>query len=211
MRMIGELHHQVYQGAPVSRNSLPRGLLRGWMFIAVTAVLPLCVLDLEAQTPKPTEYEVKAAYLYNFGRFVEWPSRAGAPQAHSFDICLVGQDRFGAALKNILADETIAGKSVAVKRLQTAQDATTCEILFISASEENQLKHILTVLNGSSVLTVSDMPEFSRRGGMVQFIVDGSRVRFEINLASAEHAGLTLSSELLKLAVNVRKSPALGD
>ena len=100
---------------------------------------------------------------------------------------------------------------MAVKRLQTAQDATTCEILFISASQESQLKHILTVLNGSSVLTVSDMPEFSRRGGMVQFIVDGSRVRFEINLASAERAGLTLSSELLKLAVNVRKSPALED
>ncbi len=67
------------------------------------------------------------------------------------------------------------------------------------------------MLNGSSVLTVSDMPQFSRQGGMVQFILDGSRVRFEINLASAERAGLTLSSELLKLAVNVRKSSALGD
>jgi hypothetical protein len=209
--MIEELRHQVYQSAPASRNSLPRGLLRGSVFIALTILLALHVLDLEAQTSKPTEYEVKAAYLYNFGRFVEWPSRPGAPQTQSFDICLVGQDRFGAALNNTLADETIAGKSVAVKRLQTPQDATTCQILFISASEEYQLKHILTVLNGSSVLTVSDMPEFSRRGGMVQFIVDGSRVRFEINLASAERVGLTLSSELLKLAVNVRKSPALGD
>jgi len=169
------------------------------------------IREIQAQSSKPTEYEVKAAYLYNFGRFVEWPPRTGVAQARSFNICVVGQDHFGAALNNTLADETIAGKSVAIKRIQAAQEATNCQILFISASEENQLKQILTVLNGSSVLTVSDMPQFSRQGGMVQFILDGSRVRFEINLASAERAGLTLSSELLKLAVNVRKSSALGD
>ncbi len=169
------------------------------------------VRDAEAQSPKPTEYEVKAAYLYNFGRFVEWPPRTGMPQARSFNICVVGQDHFGAALNKTLADETIAGKSVAVKRIQAAQEATNCQILFISASEENQLKQILTVLKGSSVLTVSDMPQFSRQGGMVQFILDGSRVRFEINLASAERAGLTLSLELLRLAVNVRNNSAWGD
>jgi len=169
------------------------------------------VRHAQAQSPKPTEYEVKAAYLYNFGRFVEWPSRADAPHTRSFNICVVGQDHFGAALNNTLADETIAGKSVAVKRIQTAQDATSCRVLFISASEENQLKQILAGLNGSSVLTVSDMPQFSRRGGMVQFILDGSRVRFEINLASAQRAGLTFSSELLKLAVNVRNNSAWGD
>jgi len=169
------------------------------------------VRDAGAQSSKPTEYEVKAAYLYNFGRFVEWPSRTSMPQAPSFNICVVGQDHFGAALNNTLADETIAGKTVAVKRIQAAQEATNCQILFISGSEENQLKQILTVLKGSSVLTVSDMPQFSRQGGMVQFILDGSRVRFEINLASAERAGLILSSELLKLAVNVRNNSAWGD
>jgi hypothetical protein len=168
------------------------------------------VRNLQAANSKPTEYEVKAAYLYNFGRFVKWPSRTGAPQSNSFNICVVGQDHFGAALNN-LADETIAGESVAVKRLQTSKDATNCRILYISASEDSQLEQILTVLEGSSVLTVSDMPQFSQRGGMVQFVFDGSRVRFEINLASADHAGLTLSSELLKLAVNVRKSSPSGD
>ena len=133
------------------------------------------------------------------------------PQIRSFNICVVGQDHFGAALNNTLADETIAGKKVAVKRIQMPQEAENCQILFISGSEENQLKQILTVLKGSSVLTVSDMPQFSRQGGMVQFILDGSRVRFEINLASAQRAGLTFSSELLKLAVNVRNNSAWGD
>lgn len=179
--------------------------------MAVVTILALHdVRSLQASNSKPTEYEVKAAYLYNFGRFVEWPSRTGTPQPNSFSICVVGQDHFGAALNN-LGDETIAGKSVVVKRLQTSKDAMNCRILYISASEENQLKPTLAALEGSSVLTVSDMPQFSQRGGMIQFILDGSRVRFEINLASAEHAGLTLSSELLKLAVNVRRSHASED
>jgi len=194
--------------APNSR----RQFLHAFVFVALTAGYALHdVRDAQAQSSKPTEYEVKAAYLYNFGRFVEWPSRTGMAQLHSFNICVVGQDHFGAALSNTLADETIAGKTVAIKRIQGAQEATNCQILFISTSEESQLKQILTVLKGSSVLTVSDMPQFSRQGGMVQFVLDGSRVRFEINLASAERAGLTLSSELLKLAVNVRKNSALGD
>jgi len=205
---IRELHHKEAlnsaRPAPHSRLSLLRGLM------ALITVLALHgVRSIEAESSKPNEYEVKAAYLYNFGRFVKWPSRNGAPQPESFNICVVGQDHFGAALNN-LADETIAGKSVVVTRLQTSKDATNCRILYISASEENQLKQILRALEGSSVLTVSDMPQFSQRGGMVQFVLDGSRVRFEINLASADHAGLTLSSELLKLAVNVRKSLA-GD
>ena len=176
----------------------------------MAAILFLSVPGLQAQRAKPSEYEVEAAYLYNFGRFVGWPSHSGA-QDDSFNICVFGQDGFGAILNNTLTDETIAGKSVVVKRIPGARDAANCRILFISASEESQLKKILDALAGSSVLTVSDIPEFSRRGGMVQFILDGSRVRFEINLASAERAGLTLSSELLKLAVNVRKNPAAGD
>jgi hypothetical protein len=151
---------------------------------------------------------VKAAYLYNFGRFVEWP-RSVTP-TDSFNICVVGDDPFGTALNLTLSDEIIAGKKVLLKRVPTAGDAINCRILFISASEESQLRQILAALAGSSVLTVSDAPRFSRRGGMIQFVLDGSRVRFEINLASAERAGLTLSSELLKLAVNVRKSTVLG-
>ena len=210
--MLTKLHRKdAFDRERLAPNSR-RQFLHAFVFVALTAGYALHdVRHAQAQSSKPTEYEVKAAYLYNFGRFVEWPSRTGMAQLHSFNICVVGQDHFGAALSNTLADETIAGKSVAIKRIQGAQEATNCQILFISTSEESQLKQILTVLKGSSVLTVSDMPQFSRQGGMVQFVLDGSRVRFEINLASAERAGLTLSSELLKLAVNVRNNSALGD
>lgn len=86
-----------------------------------------------------------------------------------------------------------------------------CRILFISSSEESQLKQILVELEGTSVLTVSDLPQFSQRGGMVQFILDGKRVRFEVNLTPVEHAHLAMSSQLLKVAVNLRRSERLGD
>ncbi len=182
-----------------------------WLAAAAIAWVLTGVPSLRAQAKKPTDYEVKAAYLYNFGRFVEWPAKVTATKVDSFTICVLGQDPFGPALDAALAGETIAGKNVAVKRILSPQDAVNCRILFISSSEDNQLKLILAALNDTSVLTVSDLPQFSRRGGMVQFILDGNRVRFEVNLAPAEHAGLTLSSELLKLAVSVRRSAQFGD
>jgi hypothetical protein len=183
----------------LQRMPLPR-------ITAFTIAWVLGGASLWAQQPKPTEYQVKAAYLYNFGRFVEWPAKLAASNSHSFAICVLGQDPFGPTLNATLADETINGKSVVAKRIPSPDEAVNCRILFISSSEEGHLKQILAVLDRESVLTVSDLPQFSRRGGMVQFVLDEKRVRFEINLTPAEHAGLTLSSELLKLATNVRRS-----
>jgi hypothetical protein len=157
----------------------------------------------QGQNSKPTEYEVKATYLYKFGRFVEWPAKV---ESDSFSICVLGQDPFGPALNAIIANETIAGKSVVAKRIPAPQDAVNCRVLFIGSSENTRLKQILTTLRDASVLTVSDLPEFTQRGGMIQFISEGDRVRFEVNLATAERAGLTLSSEFLKVAINVRRN-----
>lgn len=162
------------------------------------------------QQGKPGEYQVKAAYLYNFGRFVEWPARMAEGNG-TFSICVLGQDPFGLALNSTLADETIHGKSVVAKRIPDLADAVNCRILFISASEADRLKQILTTLKDASVLTVSDLPQFSQSGGMVQFTTEGSRVRFEVNLDPAQRAGLVLSSELLKVAVNVKRGGAVGD
>ena len=97
------------------------------------------------------------------------------------------------------------------KRISKPQEADGCRIVFISSSEESHLKEVLAALDKTSVLTVSDIPGFSQRGGMIGFILDGDRVRFDVNLASAKEAGLTLSSELLKVATNVRKTSHSGD
>jgi hypothetical protein len=167
--------------------------------------------NLRAQQPKASEFEVKAAYLYNFGRFVQWSPAAASAKGSSFPICVFGQDPFGAILDTILSGESIDGKAVVAKRVSKAQDALDCRVLYISASEDSHLKEILAGLDKAGVLTVSDIPQFSQRGGMIQFVVVANKIRFEVNLTSAQDAGLTLSSDLLKVAVAVRRSQQSGD
>lgn len=182
--------------------------LSQFMALAVAWVL-VGTSCLHAQQ-SPTEYEVKAAYLYNFGKFVEWPAKVTAA-SEFFSICVLGEDPFGATFDATIASESINGKKVVVKRITKQQEAVSCRILFISSSEESRLKEILATLDRTSVLTVSDISQFTRRGGMIRFVMEANRVRFEVNLTIAEHAGLTLSSQLLKVATSVRKSSPAGD
>jgi hypothetical protein len=193
-------------------NCVSNRFLRVWQCpSAVIVILALMHIPiLQAQQPKVSEYQVKATYLYNFGRFVQWPPNATAAKGDSFSICVLGQDPFGPTLDSTLAGETLDGKPLAAKRISTPRDAGECRILFISSAEENHLKEILVALDELGILTVSDMPAFSRRGGMIQFVLEGDKVRFEINLAKAESARLTLSSELLKVATTVRRNARLG-
>ena len=199
------------QGKP--RRGSGIGQLRH--FVLLVAVPIVCALlgpsGLYAQNSKPKEYEVKAAYLYNFGKFVEWPAAVSAAEGDSFAICVLGQDPFGPALDATISSETIGGKRVVARRISKAQEALTCRVLFVSSSEDLRLKEILATVEKAPVLTVSDIPQFSRRGGMMQFIQEGSRIRFEVNLTPAQEAGLTLSSELLKVAVAVRRKNQPGD
>jgi YfiR/HmsC-like len=183
------------------------GLVITWTVLTWTLI---AAPWLHAQQSTPTENEVKSAYLYNFGKFVEWPAKATSG-GEFFPICALADDSFGSTLETIIAGESINGKKVLVKRVAKPQDAVSCRILFISSSEQNQLKELLAVLDNTSVLTVSDMPQFSRRGGMIQFVVEANKVRFEVNLTSAERAGLTLSSQLLKVAINVKRGAQSGD
>jgi uncharacterized protein DUF4154 len=198
------------QRAP--HNCVSNRYLRVWQRPAAVVVMLslLHIPVLQAQQPKVSEYQVKATYLYNFGRFVQWPPNATARKSDSFSICVLGQDPFGPSLDSTVAGETLDGKPLAAKRISTPRDAGECRILFISLTEENHLKEILMALDESGILTVSDMPAFSRRGGMIQFVLDGDKVRFEINLSSAETAKLTLSSELLKVATTVRRNAQTG-
>jgi YfiR/HmsC-like len=194
------------RGAPRGNQSL---LPRVIALVAMGAIFG--PLGMSAQKSKPREFEVKATYLYNFARFVEWPTTAAAAKSDSFAICVLGQDPFGPALDAIVAGETIGGKAVLVKRVLKPQEAVSCGVLYISSSEETRLREVLAGLDKAAVLTVSDIPQFSQRGGMIQFVQESNKIRFEVNLASAEGAGLTLSSELLKVAVLVRKNSQPGD
>jgi hypothetical protein len=188
-------------------NVVPAPRRRLWLCLAITVLAGgFPGRNLHGQTPKPTEYEVEAAYLSNFGRFVEWPARAGTA-TDPFYVCVLGQDPFGPLLDAALRGESIGGAPMAPKRISGPEDSAGCRILFVSTSKDSQLNAVLAALRTSNILTVADMPGFTRRGGMIQFVLEGNRVRFEINLAAAQRAGLTLSSELLKVAVAIRRAP----
>jgi len=193
-----------------SSRGIGRGLLR-WGTCrrcagAAALVCSLLASSLAADKARPGEYEVKAAYLLNFGKFLSWPSPApGGAAATSFPICVLGQDPFGPVLETTFAGEQIGGVDVVARRLRKAQDAAGCRILFISATEDTRLSSILQTLGAAPVLTVSDMPDFALRGGIIQFVLEQDRVRFSVNLAAAENAGLTLSSQLLKVASSIRR------
>ncbi len=175
--------------------------LRRW---AACALLLQCFLTPSAYANpenKPTQYDVEAAYLFNFGKFVGWPA---APAADApFVICVLGQDPFGPILDGTVAGETLKGRQVEDKRISRPQEATGCSILYISSSESGRLSRILPVIHEAPVLTVSDIPDFVQQGGMIQFVLRDGRVRFEVNLAPAQSNGLSVSSELLKVAVEV--------
>ncbi len=200
-----ETFHSLAQGHGIVRTHLPWS----WLAVAVAGVL-LAAPGLRAQTAKPTDVQVKAAYLYNFGHFVEWPPSANG-RGKSFDVCVLGQDPFGRILDTTLAGGTVAGRSVVARRISNPQESGSCRILFLSSSEEGRLNEIMEALDKSAVLTVSDIPEFSRRGGMIEFVLEGNKVRFEVNLTVAKNAGLVLSSELLRVATAVRRDAPHGD
>jgi hypothetical protein len=167
-------------------------------------LLAVCAgLSLSAQQDKPAEYELKAVYLYDFAKFIDWPPSAMKDQ--SFNICVLGHDPFGPVLDATLAGETIGNRVPVARRVATAKQAANCKILFISSSESRRREQILASIDKTGVLTVSDMPDFTATGGMIGFAVRDNKVRFEVNLTAAEKAGLTMSSQLLKVATLVRR------
>jgi hypothetical protein len=174
---------------------------------AAAAILTLYLLSfstaIHASQQRPSEYEVKAAYLLNFLKFVRWPVSSEGTESF-IPICILGEDPFGAALDNIVSGQQIDGKRVVPRRISRPADMNGCRILFIDLSESGQLGRIFEILGNLPVLTVSEIPNFASRGGIIQFVLKDGRVRFEINVMNAQRIGLTLSSQLLNVASAVR-------
>jgi hypothetical protein len=149
---------------------------------------------------EPSEYEVKAALLFNFAKFVEWPAASFANANTPFVIGVVGHDPFGSALERTLAGQTIAGRPIQIHRWKRARDLGACQVLFIAASEQGELRLLIGELGDQPVLSVGDMKDFALEGGIVGLVMDNNHVRFEINPNRADRARLKLSSRLLSLA-----------
>lgn len=173
---------------------------------AAVGLLLFVLSNATAQEPKPTQYDVEAVYLLNFAKFVRWPQTPANNQP--FSICVFGDDPFGPALARTISGEKLDGRPVMNKQISSPEEASACSILYIHASDPNRIAGVLSQVQGLPVLTVSDMPNFLERGGIIQFVLIGDRVRFEVNLQPTNQDGLMLSSELLKVAVKVKAAKA---
>jgi hypothetical protein len=146
------------------------------------------------------ETDLKAVFVLNFARFVEWPPDALADPGVPFVIGIIGEDPFGANLDGIVANETVNGRSIVVRRFHEVREISNCHILFINESERPRLSRILEFVSGKSILTVGDTDAFSASGGMVRFVVVQNKLKIRINPAAAKASHLTISSMLLRQA-----------
>jgi hypothetical protein len=146
------------------------------------------------------ERELKAAFLYNFAKFVDWPPEAFPEPASPVTLCILGDDAVGESLEAVVKGETLNDRRLVVRRPRDAQQARGCHVLFVGAAEKGRTSELLAALRGVSVLTVGDGGDFLKSGGMIRFFLEQNRVRFDINLDAAERSRLSLSSKLLRLA-----------
>lgn len=162
-----------------------------------------------AQDAGPTEYQLKAAFLVNFAKFIDWPPGSFANPQAPFAVCILGADPFGATIDDTLRGQSIGGRAVIVQRVRDASQLRHCQIAFISASEKDHLREILQNVRGANVLLVGETDGFASQGGAIQFQMQDEHIRFSINPDAAERAGLRVSSKLLSLATIVHD--AAGD
>ena len=178
----------------------------GWRFgAAILGVLMALggARSASTQTNPTGEYQVKAAFLFHFAQFVDWPEGTFKEADSPLTYCTIGEDPFHGALDASLNGKTIEARVVRVQHIKQAQQIPGCQILFIGAAENRLIPEVLTATRGTSVLTVGESEHFARNGGMIGFFLEENKIRFEINLEAAEHAKLKVSSRLLALAKTV--------
>src|SRR5258708_14000775 len=192
---------------PTGANRVSRALRRGSVLAGAALALVLAFAGESRAESTPTEYDVKAALLFNFGKFTDWPAGHFAAVDSPFVIGVVGVDPFGAALDRAIAGKALAGHPVVVRRWKRDRDLAPCQILFVAGSESCRLSPILDNANAHARLVVGDSPDFAQRGGAIGFVVDDARIRFEINPGAVERAHVRMSSKLLGLARLVSNEP----
>lgn len=177
-----------------------RRLACGVLAVAVLLVFGFGGVEA-AQSDAPTESEVKAAMIYNFAQFVEWPEGESKAPSSSFVIGIFGEDPIEMILEDTLKGESFQNRAIQVRHVATPTDAKACNILFVAQSQKRRTSELLEAVRGSSTLTIGDTEDFVASGGMIAFKKEGNRVRFQINPDAATRAGLRISSKLLRLAI----------
>ena len=181
---------------PGKRFRAPRAWLSIFLCLAAGVLAPE---KTSAQAGVSKEYQVKAAFLFHFTQFVEWPDDAFTNADDPFRIGVLGENPFGSALDEIVKGETIAGRKVAVQYSRRAADLKNCQMVFICESEKARVPSILKELDGPCTLTVGECNGFDARGGALNFFLEDGRVHFEINPAAAARGKLKISSQLFRV------------
>lgn len=184
-----------HRKAPLRRltgHVLPRVLL-GLLLVSIGSVT-----GVKVAAQAPNEYRVKAAFILNFARFIEWPGDAYS-DGSSLVVGIIGDDPFGGALDQ-LNGTSVNGRRITIRRLRLGDNLRACQILFVSSSERSRLGKILESIRGASVLTIGELPQFIQAGGILKFVIQDDKVRFEINAGTASQARLRVSSKLLALS-----------
>ena len=177
-------------------------LLRGIILMCIVLIDLLfvtCNWTLSDEAERVSEYDVKAAFLLNFVRFVDWSDQTGRGTGNEIILGIAGEDHFGSAL-NLIRGVKVKNRTLVIKNADDSNSLTSCDILFISASEKDRLPSIMATLKDLPILTVSEIEGFARRGGMINFITVEKKIRFEINPDAAKQVGIHISSQLLQLA-----------
>ena len=170
------------------------------------AMAIVCLLTLatagraSAQQIRSGEYNIKAAFIYNFTRFIEWPDSAFATPQSPFIVGVIGPDPFGPRLEAVMNGETVKGRPIRIKRFTSISQADECHIVFVSGKARTDVKKLSEVLRGKPILTVSDKPDFDQEGGMISLSMAENKIKLIINSTAAKASTLSISSKLLRLA-----------
>ncbi len=156
-----------------------------------------------AEPASAREYQIKAAFLYNFTKFVSWPENAVSGEPKPLNICIIGRDPFGSVIDISTKGKFVKHRPLIVRRIEQIGEVETCHLLFVSSSESSRLSDIVEFVSDLPILTVADGGNFAQRGGIINLVITGNKIRFEINPDAASRAGLQLSAQLLKLALIV--------
>ena len=186
---------------------------RGALLLGLTATLIAWGGRALGDEPGPgslSEYQVKAAYLYYFTTYVDWPPDTFSRSGDALVVGVLGEDPFGSILDDTLRGKSVGSRRLVVKRIGNIKEARECHILFISASERDRLATIFKGLDGAAILTVGEVDHFASRGGQIAFRMEDKKVRFDINVTAVERARLKISAQLMKLGRIVEGTERLG-
>jgi hypothetical protein len=199
-------------GKGLRRINIPKASSASLLLCAALCLCLLASRPSRAQAGGVAEYDVKAAFLYDFAKFVEWPANALPQEKSSIILCIVGADPFGAALDNTIRNQRIDRHEIVIRRTNKSEELRTCQIVFISRTEGKYLEVILDSLKGASTLVVGEGQGFAERGGAIEMYIEDKSVHFAINVDVLKRAHLEVSSNVLTLATIVHdKNPLRVD